>query len=99
MKTVTIYTDGACVPNPGPGGWGAVLRYGAKEKDLCGGTAEHTTNNRMELTAPIEALETLNRAPLVVKLYTDSGEEMTLNRGKTYFALVDDDEWANFSYQ
>jgi ribonuclease HI len=69
---VEIYTDGACVPNPGPGGWGAVLRYGATEKDLCGGEATATTNNRMELTAPIRALETLTRAPMTVRLYTDS---------------------------
>jgi ribonuclease HI len=69
---VEIYTDGACVPNPGPGGWGAVLRYGTAEKDLCGGEATVTTNNRMELTAPIRALETLTRAPMTVKLYTDS---------------------------
>ncbi len=72
MTVVEIYTDGACAPNPGPGGWGAVLRYGVREKDLFGGTAASTTNNRMELMAPIRALETLNRAPLTVKLYTDS---------------------------
>ncbi|RJQ79788.1 ribonuclease HI [Pseudonocardiaceae bacterium YIM PH 21723] len=66
-----IYTDGACSGNPGPGGWGAVLRYGAKELDMCGGEAEGTTNNRMELTAPIMALEKLNR-PSTVDLYTDS---------------------------
>lgn len=72
MTVVEIYTDGACVPNPGPGGWGAVLRYGFREKDLCGGTAESTTNNRMELLAPISALEALNRAPMRVLLYTDS---------------------------
>jgi ribonuclease HI len=70
--SVEIYTDGACVPNPGPGGWGAVLRWGTAEKDLCGGEASSTTNNRMELMAPIRALETLNRAPLTVALYTDS---------------------------
>ncbi|MBA2956020.1 ribonuclease HI [Nocardioides sp. MAH-18] len=70
-ESVTIHTDGACVPNPGPGGWGALLRYGVHERELCGGTAEPTTNNRMELTAPIEALETLNR-PSVVHLWTDS---------------------------
>ncbi|WP_183591263.1 ribonuclease HI [Nocardioides soli] len=68
---VTIHTDGACVPNPGPGGWGALLRYGEHERELCGGQTESTTNNRMELTAPIEALETLTR-PSVVHLYTDS---------------------------
>jgi ribonuclease HI len=69
---VEIWTDGACVPNPGPGGWGAVLRYGASEKDLCGGDVGPTTNNRMELTAPIRALDSLTRAPLTVMLYTDS---------------------------
>jgi len=68
---VTIHTDGACVPNPGPGGWGALLRYGGHERELCGGTADPTTNNRMELTAPIEALEALTR-PSVVDLWTDS---------------------------
>jgi ribonuclease HI len=69
---VEIFTDGACVPNPGPGGWGAVLRYGPSEKDLRGGEAGLTTNNRMELMAPIRALESLNRAPMTVALYTDS---------------------------
>jgi ribonuclease HI len=72
VSMVEIYTDGACVPNPGPGGWGAVLRWGGSEKDLCGGEATPTTNNRMELMAPIRALETLTRAPLTVMLYTDS---------------------------
>ncbi|GAA2476595.1 ribonuclease HI [Winogradskya humida] len=72
VSAVEIYTDGACVPNPGPGGWGAVLRWGTSEKDLCGGEAGQTTNNRMELMAPIRALESLNRAPLTVMLYTDS---------------------------
>jgi ribonuclease HI len=70
-SAVTIHTDGACVPNPGPGGWGALLRYGGHERELCGGDAGTTTNNRMELTAPIEALEALTR-PSVVHLYTDS---------------------------
>ena len=69
---VEIYTDGACIPNPGPGGWGAVLRWGASEKDLCGGEASATTNNRMELMAPIQALESLTREPMPVLLYTDS---------------------------
>ena len=58
MKEVTIYTDGACSGNPGPGGWGAVLIYGEHRKELSGGDA-HTTNNRMELTAVIEALRQL----------------------------------------
>ena len=59
--TVDIYTDGACSGNPGPGGWGAVLRYGGHQRELYGGEAEPTTNNRMELTAAIEALEALTR--------------------------------------
>jgi ribonuclease HI len=68
---VEIYTDGACSGNPGPGGWGAVLRYGDRERELCGGEATPTTNNRMELTAPIRALEVLTRR-VIVHLYTDS---------------------------
>ena len=68
---VTIHTDGACIPNPGPGGWGALLRYGDRELELCGGEAGETTNNRMELTAPIKALGALNRRS-VVHIYTDS---------------------------
>ena len=68
---VVIHTDGACVPNPGPGGWGALLRQGPHELELCGGDPGQTTNNRMELTAPIRALEMLKR-PVVVHLYTDS---------------------------
>ena len=71
MTVVEIYTDGACVPNPGPGGWGVVLRYGDHEREMCGGEAGETTNNRMELMAPIQALETLTR-PMRVDIYTDS---------------------------
>ncbi len=67
---VEIYTDGACRGNPGPGGWGVLLKAGAREKTLFGGEAE-TTNNRMELTAAIEALRALKR-PSDVVLYTDS---------------------------
>ncbi|MEX1035038.1 MAG: ribonuclease HI [Sneathiella sp.] len=70
MTTITIYTDGACSGNPGPGGWGAVLSDGKKEKELYGGEPD-TTNNRMELMAAIMALEALKR-PLKVVLYTDS---------------------------
>ena len=70
MKTVTIYTDGACSGNPGPGGWGAILMYGQYKKELSGGEA-HTTNNRMELTGVITALEAL-KEPCVVELYSDS---------------------------
>ena len=69
-ERVSIWTDGACSGNPGPGGWGAVLRYGARERELMGGEAL-TTNNRMELTAAIEALEALKR-PCAVSLHTDS---------------------------
>ena len=69
-KRIAIWTDGACSGNPGPGGWGAVLIAGEHEKDLKGGEAD-TTNNRMELTAAIEALDALKR-PSVVDLHTDS---------------------------
>ncbi len=72
MPTVVeIYTDGACRPNPGPGGWGAVLRFGPHERELLGGDPGVTTNNRMELTATIRALEALTRRS-VVHLHTDS---------------------------
>ena len=70
MKTVKIYTDGACSGNPGPGGWGAVLIYGESKKELSGGEKK-TTNNRMELMGVITALESLNM-PCNVQLYTDS---------------------------
>jgi len=70
MKQIEIFTDGACRGNPGPGGWGAILQYGDKTRELCGG-AELTTNNRMELTAAIEALNALTRA-CDVELHTDS---------------------------
>jgi len=70
MKEVTIYTDGACSHNPGPGGWGAVLMFGSNEKEISGYEA-HTTNNRMELTAAIKALEAL-KEPCKVSLYSDS---------------------------
>lgn len=70
LKEVTVFTDGACSGNPGPGGWGAILRYGSREKELCGGEKE-TTNNRMELTAVIKALEAL-KEPCLVTLYSDS---------------------------
>ncbi len=68
---VEIYTDGACSGNPGPGGWGVLLRYRGVEKELFGGEAEPTTNNRMELLAAIRALESLTR-PVAVRLHTDS---------------------------
>ena len=68
--SVTIHTDGACSGNPGPGGWGALLRFGEHERELCGGETR-TTNNRMELMAAIEALNALKR-PCRVDLHTDS---------------------------
>ena len=70
MTEVVIYTDGACSGNPGPGGWGVLLRWNGTEKELCGGDRQ-TTNNRMELTAAIQALEALRR-PAQVRLHTDS---------------------------
>ena len=70
MKTVNIYTDGACKGNPGAGGWSAILEYEGREKELCGGE-KITTNNRMELTAAIEGLKAL-KTPCKVNLYSDS---------------------------
>jgi len=69
-KTINIFTDGACSGNPGPGGWGALLRYNGYEKEMSGGEAD-TTNNRMEMLAAIVALESLSQ-PCDVNLYTDS---------------------------
>jgi ribonuclease HI len=69
-RTVDIFTDGACAPNPGPGGWGAILRYGRREKEIYGGEPA-TTNNRMEMMAAIQGLESLTR-PSSVRVYTDS---------------------------
>ncbi len=83
MKKVYIYTDGACSGNPGPGGWGAVLKYGENEKHLSGGEAD-TTNNRMELTACIEALAAL-KEPCEVELTTDSKYVCdSVNKGWVY---------------
>ncbi len=70
MKTVTLYTDGACSGNPGPGGWGAILEFNGIQKELSGGESS-TTNNRMELTAVIRGLEAL-KEPCIVELYSDS---------------------------
>lgn len=70
MKKVTIYTDGACSFNPGPGGWGAILMYGNHKKEISGGNKE-STNNQMEITAVIKALQELNE-PCEVDLYSDS---------------------------
>ena len=69
-KIVDAFTDGACSGNPGPGGWGALLRFGDRERELSGGET-HTTNNRMEMMAAIQALEALQR-PAHVRLHTDS---------------------------
>ena len=70
MKTVILYTDGACSGNPGPGGWAAILRYGGNVRELSGGEAE-TTNNRMELTGVLEGLKALKES-CAVELYSDS---------------------------
>ena len=70
MKTVTLYTDGACSGNPGPGGWGAILEFNGHEKAFSGGEVS-TTNNRMELTAVIRGLQAL-KEPCIVELYSDS---------------------------
>ncbi len=70
MKQVTLYTDGACSGNPGPGGWGAILEYRGVEKEFSGGE-DRTTNNRMELTGVIRGLEAL-KEPCIVELYSDS---------------------------
>jgi ribonuclease HI len=70
VKKVEIFTDGACSGNPGPGGWGAILRYGSKEKEMSGGQKE-TTNNQMELKATIESLKALKK-PCAVDITTDS---------------------------
>jgi ribonuclease HI len=70
LPQVTIYTDGACEPNPGPGGWAALLIFGRHKKELCGANAQ-TTNNRMELTAAVEALKALSQ-PCRVDFFTDS---------------------------
>ena len=70
MKSIEVHTDGACLGNPGPGGWGALLRYKGHERELAGGEG-HTTNNRMELMAAIMGLETLSE-PCNITLFTDS---------------------------
>lgn len=82
-QVVEIFTDGACLRNPGPGGWGAILRFGRHEKEIHGGEPV-TTNNRMELMAAIQALESLTRRS-AVHLYTDS---VYLRRGITEWVLV-----------
>ncbi len=80
MKTVEIYTDGACSGNPGPGGWAAVLLYGDNKKEISGGEP-HTTNQKMEMMAAVEALKTL-KYPCKVNLYSDSAYLVNaFNRG------------------
>jgi ribonuclease HI len=93
IKFVEIFTDGACRGNPGPGGWGAVLRYGKIEKKI-GGAQKNTTNNRMELTAVIEALNYLKR-PCHIKLTTDS---QYVHKGMTqWLAGWERNHWRNKS--
>ncbi len=85
LKYIEIFTDGACSGNPGPGGWGAILRYGNHEKEISGGE-ENTTNNRMELTAAIKALSAL-KEPCKVRLTTDSKyvcDGMNLGRAREW---------------
>ncbi|MGH7822412.1 MAG: ribonuclease HI [Candidatus Binatia bacterium] len=82
LPEVTIYTDGACSGNPGPGGWGAILRYGDFERELSGGEAR-TTNQRMELTAAVKALEALRR-PARVRLHSDSAYLVNCFRQRWY---------------
>jgi len=86
IKEVVIFTDGACRGNPGPGGWGVLLRFGSVERELCGGEGP-TTNNRMELMAAIKGLEAL-REPCMVQLFTDSEY---VRRGITEWML----KWRN----
>lgn len=96
MKTVTIYTDGACSGNPGPGGWGAILMYGDTIKELHGGEA-HTTNNRMEMTGVIRALEAL-RHPCRVRLHSDSAYVINCFRNR-WFDAWRRNGWKNSSKQ
>ena len=81
MKQVEIFTDGACSGNPGPGGWGAVLRFGSVEKELCGGE-ETTTNNRMELSAAISALTALKEPCQVPRRHVPLGKRPRRAPGK-----------------
>ena len=83
MKSVEIFSDGACLGNPGPGGWAALLRYGEMEKEISGGERE-TTNNRMELRAAAEGLKTL-KSPCKVDVYTDS---QYVRRGMTEWVMA-----------
>lgn len=95
MKQVEIFTDGACKGNPGPGGWGAVIRYGRHEKDISGGEPD-TTNNRMEMSAVIEALKLLSE-PCQITLYTDS--KYVLDGMTKWIAGWQRNGWKNASKQ
>lgn len=92
LKKVLIYTDGACSGNPGPGGWAAVLRYGEHSKELSGFALE-TTNQRMELTAALEALEAL-KEPCAVELYSDSAYLINAF-AQNWFARWQNNGWLN----
>lgn len=92
MKEVTIYTDGACSGNPGPGGWAAILFYGEHKKEIFG-SSQHTTNNRMELQAAIEALSAL-KEPCIVTLYSDSAYLINCFKNKWYEGWVKNN-WKN----
>ena len=92
MDTVTIYTDGACSGNPGPGGWGSILMVGKNKKEISGG-AKNTTNNIMELTAVIEALKLLKR-PCNVDLYSDSAYVVNAFLQNWIFGWIKND-WKN----
>ncbi len=94
MDDVTIYTDGACSGNPGPGGWGSILIYGENKKEISGGNA-NTTNNIMELTAVIEALKLLKR-PCNVSLYSDSAYVVNAFNEKWIYGWIKNN-WKNAS--
>ena len=93
MKTVTLYTDGACSGNPGPGGWGAILEYNGVEKELSGGEMS-TTNNRMELTAVIEAFKALKKPGQYIQVFTDSSYVANCFREKWYESW-EQNKWRN----
>ena len=97
MKQVTIYTDGACSGNPGPGGWGAILIYGAHKRELSGGEAD-TTNNRMELTAVIEAFKALKKEGLTIHVFTDSAYVANCFREKWYESW-EKNKWRNAAHK
>lgn len=93
MKKVYLYTDGACSGNPGPGGWGTILRYKDNEKRISGG-AKETTNNRMELTAVIEALKALKAPGQTIQIFTDSSYVANCFREKWYESW-EQNKWRN----